>query len=88
MVMKPKLSLEARRIKTIIITLPIMVACSCKYPRTTCVILPSFKYFFRQVVLYKRHYLGEERRQLPTALTTENRNVRLSDSEKERTGEQ
>lgn len=87
MVMKPKLSLEARRIKTIIITLPIMVACSCKYLRT-CVILQSFQVLFRQVVLYKRHYLGEERRQLPTSLTTENRNVRLSDSEKEKTGEQ
>ncbi|KIM41349.1 hypothetical protein M413DRAFT_146983 [Hebeloma cylindrosporum] len=62
--MKPKLSLEARRIKTIIVALPIMVACS--------------------LVLYKRQYLGEERRQLPTTLTTENRNVRLLDSEKEK----
>ena len=87
MVMKPKLSLEARRIKTIIITLPIMVACSCKYLYVS-MILQSFKYRFREVVLYKRHYLGEERRQLPTSLTMENRNVRLLDAEKEKTGEQ
>ena len=76
-----KLTLQQRRIRTIIWSVPIMVATSGQ----------SFLSFHVHnshhdliVVLYKRHVLGEPQRKLPKALDEENRSIRLGDPEPRR----
>ncbi|KAF9484064.1 hypothetical protein BDN70DRAFT_196129 [Pholiota conissans] len=77
---KPQLSLEARRIRLIIVSLPILVASSRKF----CNVTPTqlMNNTFNLVVLYKRLYLGEEQRTLPGALDRQNSTVRLLDADK------
>ncbi|KAF8902528.1 hypothetical protein CPB84DRAFT_1846185 [Gymnopilus junonius] len=59
---KEKLPLEARRIRLIIVSLPILVASS--------------------LVLYKRLVLGEEQRKLPQTIDTQNKDMKLLDTQK------
>ena len=77
---KPQLSLEARRIRLIIVSLPILVASSRKF----CYVTPTqhMNNTLDSVVLYKRLYLGEEQKTLPGALDRQNSTVRLLDAEK------
>ena len=80
---QPKLSVEARRIRMIIVTLPIMAATSCQ-----SYILISLDSFLISLdfncadVLYKRHVLGEPQRHLPTTLDGDNSSTKLLGSEK------
>jgi hypothetical protein len=80
MAKQPGLPLEARRIRMIIVSAPIMVASCCQL----LVFFPSF-FFYQWVnpdVLYKRLVLGEEQRQLPHDPDKPTINIRVVESDR------
>lgn len=70
---KPKLPVETRRLRTLFISLPIMVATGCKYPYP---LPPECMLDVRAVVLHKRLALEEPQRKLSRAPDTTGRDTR------------